>query len=164
MKRLRGLLMLTALLGLSGAGLAAEPALQAPPAPGQAAAGAAAGAATAAAAPQGPPKVCLDAESGDKLIKEFADRLRETISASGALSLASTTDTCNLQLHVPGNLLRFQTAGGVMVSTVVIVTSPSGRYLSTSISACRASDLQPCAVRAVAAAKLAVLLTPNTGT
>ena len=50
-----------------------------------------------------------------------------------------------------------------MVSTVVIVTSPSGRYLSTSIAACRASDLKPCAVRAVTAAKLALLMTPNGG-
>jgi hypothetical protein len=46
-----------------------------------------------------------------------------------------------------------------MVSTVVIVTSPSGRYLSTSITACRANNLKPCAVRAVSAAKLALLVT-----
>jgi hypothetical protein len=51
-----------------------------------------------------------------------------------------------------------------MVSTVVIVTSPSGRYLSSSIAACQASNLQPCAVRAVAAAKLALVMTPNGGT
>ena len=109
--------------------------------------------------------MCLDAPpGGDPLIAAFADRLKQTIAASGALTLASPPEVCNLQLHVPGNLLRFQTSAGVMVSTVVIVTSPSGRYLSTNISACRASDLQPCAVRAVAAAKLAVLLTPNEGT
>jgi len=116
-------------------------------------------------APQGMPAVCLDAQAGsDKLIAAFADRLRDTIGASGALRLASPSEPCNLQLHVPGNLLRFETAGGVMVSTVVIVTSPSGRYLSTSISACRASDLRPCAVRAVAAAKLALLVSSNGGT
>lgn len=118
----------------------------------------------AAPAPQGPPKVCLDVQKGDNLIEEFADRLKETIAASGALSLASTTDSCDLQLHVPGNLLRFETAGGVMVSTVVIVTSSSGRYLSTSITACQASNLKPCAVRAVAAAKLALLMAANGGT
>lgn len=117
-----------------------------------------------APAPQGPPKVCLDVQAGDKLIEEFADRVRETISASGALSLGAGADSCSLQLHIPGNLLRFQTAGGVMVSTVVIVTSPSGRYLSTSITACQASDLKPCAVRAVAAAKLALLMTADDGT
>ncbi len=118
----------------------------------------------AAPAPQGPPKVCLDVQKGDNLIEEFADRLKETIAASGALSLASATDSCDLQLHVPGNLLRFETAGGVMVSTVVIVTSSSGRYLSTSITACQASNLKPCAVRAVAAAKLALLMAANGGT
>ncbi|MDE2050621.1 MAG: hypothetical protein KGJ72_06345 [Gammaproteobacteria bacterium] len=106
--------------------------------------------------------MCLDVQAGDKLIQEFADRLGETIAASGALSLASATDSCDLQLHVPGNLLRFETAGGVMVSTVVIVTAPSGRYLSTSIAACRASDLEPCAVRAVTAAKLALLMAGGT--
>lgn len=115
-------------------------------------------------APKGPAKLCVDAQTGDKLIEQFADRLREAIAASGAMSLASPTDSCNLQLHVPGNLLRFQTAGGVMVSTVVIVTSSSGRYLSTSITACQATDLKPCAVRAVAAAKLALLVSANDGT
>ena len=97
-------------------------------------------------------------------MNEFAIHLREAIAASGSLSLALPTDSCTLQLHLPGNLLRFQTAGGVMVSTVVIVTSPSGRYLSTSIAACQASDLKPCAVRAVAAAKLALVMNGNDGT
>lgn len=86
------------------------------------------------------------------------------ISASGALRLASATDSCDLQLHVPGNLLRVETAGGVKVSTVAIVTSASGRYLSTSITACQASNLKPCAVSAVAAAKLALMVTANGGT
>jgi hypothetical protein len=146
MSNYRGLWLLVGFVALSGACRAAQPA------PGS----------VAVPMAQGLPKVCLDAQSGsDPLIAEFADRLKETINASGTLSLASPTDACNLQLHVPGNLLRFQTAGAVMVSTVVIVTSPSGRYLSTSISACRAAELQPCAVRAVAAAKLALLLAPN---
>jgi hypothetical protein len=149
--------MLLALLAVLSTCLAAEALAQDASASGPKAAG-------PAAVPQGLPKVCLDAQTTDPLIKEFADRLRETISASGALSLASATDSCGLQLHVPGNLLRFETAGGVMVSTVVIVTSPSGRYLSTSITACRASDLKPCAVRAVAAAKLALLVTSSGGT
>lgn len=148
---LPGLLLVFGFLGQPLACLAAQPATQPvapPPAP--------------LTAPPALPKVCLDTESStDKLIAEFADRLRETITASGALSLASPTDACNLQLHIPGNLLRFQTAGGVMVSTVVIVTSPAGRYLSTNISACKANELHPCAVRAVAAAKLALVLTPT---
>jgi hypothetical protein len=143
MKPSRALPLLTALAALSSASFAAEP-----PAP----------------APQGPSKVCLDVQSSDSLMNEFADRLKETIAASGALSLASPSDSCELQLHVPGNLLRFETAGGVMVSTVVIVTSPSGRYLSTSITACQAKDLKPCAVRAVAAAKLALLMAASGGT
>ncbi|HEX4266898.1 MAG TPA: hypothetical protein VHY36_03355 [Steroidobacteraceae bacterium] len=133
---------LIALTALSGACVAAEP----------------------AAPPQGQPKVCVGVESADNLIKVFADSLREAIAASGSLSLAATTDSCDLQLHVPGNLLRFQTASGVMVSTVVIVTSASGRYLSSSIAACQAGNLKPCALRAVAAAKLALLMTPNGGT
>ncbi len=146
----RALWLLAALLARPGTHLAAQDA----PAP----------VAAPPAAVQALPKVCLDAQSGsDSLIAAFADRLRQTVTASGALRLASPADTCDLQLHVPGNLLRFQTAGGVMVSTVVIVTSPSGRYLSTSISACRANELQPCAVRAVAAAKLALVLTPTPG-
>jgi hypothetical protein len=149
-------LLLAGLVTLPGACLAQSGAQAAPP-QGQPAPGTA-----AASTPQALPKVCLDAQAdSDSLIAEFADRLRQTITASGALTLAAPGDTCNLQLHVPGNLLRFETAGGVMVSTVVIVTSPSGSYLSTSISACRADELQPCAVRAVAAAKLALLLTPT---
>jgi hypothetical protein len=123
----------------------------------------AAGRAIAAAPSQGLPTVCLDVQTGDKLIEAFADRVRQTIAASGALSVGSDPEACKLQLHIPGNLLRFQTAGGVMVSTVVIVTSPAGRYLSTSITACRANDLEPCAVRAVAAAKLALLMMTNDG-
>jgi hypothetical protein len=150
--------MLTVLVALSSMCFTAGAAAQGSPAQGQTAPGPG-----ATPAPQGLPKVCLDVQAGDKLIEEFADRLRETIAASGALSLASTTDSCNLQLHVPGNLLRFETAGGVMVSTVVIVTSPSGRYLSTSITACRATDLEPCALRAVAAAKLALMVAANDG-
>lgn len=138
MKRMRALSILTVLVALSGSCFAAE-----------------------AAAPQARPKVCIDAQADDTLIKEFADRLKDAIAASDALSLAVATDSCSLELHVPGNLLRFQTAGGVMVSTVVIVTSSSGHYLSTSIAACQATDLRPCAARAVAAAKLAVLMTPN---
>jgi hypothetical protein len=74
------------------------------------------------------------------------------------MRIASTADSCKLRLHVPGNLLRFETAGSVMVSTVVIVTSSADHYLSTSVSACQASDLKPCAMRAVAAAKLALLV------
>lgn len=140
------------LAALSSACFATEGADQASPPPGP------------GAAPQEPPKVCVEAQADDSLIKEFADRLKDAISASGALGLAPTSDSCSLQLHVPGNLLRFQTAGGVMVSTVVIVTSPSGRYLSTSIAACRATDLKPCAVRAVAAAKLALLMRASDGT
>jgi len=158
MKRLRTVSMLMALAALASPSFAAGAAAQAAPAQGQTAPGPA-----AAPAPPGPAKVCLDAQAGDELIGEFAERLRETIAASGAMSLASAADTCNLQLHVPGNLLRFQTAGGVMVSTVVIVTSASGRYLSTSITACQASDLKPCAVRAVAAAKLALLMSADDG-
>lgn len=156
MKRLRGLALLTALAALSAPCFARGPAKQVPPQ----------GPATApgpASTPSGPSKVCLDVQTGDKLMEQFADRLRETIAASGAMSLASPADSCNLQLHVPGNLLRFQTAGGVMVSTVVIVTSASGRYLSTSITACQANDLKPCAVRAVAAAKLALLVGTDEG-
>ena len=156
MKTWRRLSVLAGLVAPWSACFAAGPAVPAPPSQGQTAPGPA-----AAPAPQGPPKVCLDAQTSDRLIKTFADRLRETIAASGTLSLAATTDSCSLQLHVPGNLLRFETAGGVMVSTVVIVTSPSGHYLSTSITACRADDLKPCAVRAVAVAKLALLVTSN---
>jgi len=152
--------MLMALAALASPSFAAGAAGQAAPAQGQTAPGPAP---APAPAPQGPAKVCLEAQAGDELIGEFAERLRETIAASGAMSLASAADTCNLQLHVPGNLLRFQTAGGVMVSTVVIVTSASGRYLSTSITACQASDLKPCAVRAVAAAKLALLMSADDG-
>ena len=155
MRQLR-LPILAVLVALSSACFAAGRSVQAAPPQGQTAPGQA-----AAPASQGLSKVCLDVQTGDKLIEQFADRLRETIAASGALSLASGTDSCNLQLHVPGNLLRFETAGGVMVSTVVIVTSPSGRYLSTSIAACQAADLKPCAVRAVAAAKLALLMSTN---
>jgi hypothetical protein len=161
MKRLPEFAALTGLLVISGACFPAGAGAQTPPAP--APAQTAPGSAPAPAA-QGPPKICLDAQTTDPLLKEFADRLRETIAASGTLSLATAADTCNLQLHVPGNLLRFQTAGRIMVSTVVIVTSPSGQYLTTSISACPATDLKPCAVRAVAAAKLAVLVRPAGGT
>jgi len=154
----RRLPMLTALIALSGAWLVAQR-VPASPSPAQAGPGPA-----ASAAAQGPPKVCLDVQTGDPLMGAFADRLREAIAASGALSLGSRADSCSLQLHVPGNLLRFQTAGGVMVSTVVIVTSASGRYLSASINACQASELNPCAVRAIAAAKLALLMASNGGT
>jgi hypothetical protein len=164
MKPLHSLLLLAGFAALSTVGLAAEPAAQPSPPPGETAAGQVASPHAAAPASQGLPKVCLDTQSDDALIKTFADRLRETIAASGTLSIASGTDTCSLQLHVPGNLLRFQTAGGVMVSAVVIVTSPSDRYLSASISACQASDLEPCAIRAVAAAKLALLVPPGDGT
>lgn len=156
MKRLRGLALLTVLAALSAPCFAGAPLEQTSPAQGQAAP-------AAAGAASGPAKVCLDVQTGDKLMEQFADRLRETIAGSGAMSLASAADSCNLELHVPGNLLRFQTAGGVMVSTVVIVTSASGRYLSTSITACQASDLKPCAVRAVAAAKLALLVGTDEG-
>lgn len=159
MKRLRTLSMLTVLVGLAGPSFAAGSGGQAPPAQGQTPP-----APAAAPASPGPAKVCLDAQTGDKLIGEFSDRVRETIAASGVMSVASPADTCSLQLHIPGNLLRFQTAGGVMVSTVVIVTSASGRYLSTSITACQATDLKPCAVRAIAAAKLALLMSTNDGT
>lgn len=142
--------LLAGCAALSGSGLAAD----APQGP----------------APQGPappqtpapqvPKVCLDARTGDALTEQFADRLRQAIAASRALMLAATVESCSLQLHIPGNLLRFETAGAVMVSTVVIVTSPSDRYLSASVAACAANDLQPCAARAVAAAKLALLASP----
>jgi hypothetical protein len=163
MKQLRRLPMLAALLALSGTCFAARQAPQTAAPEGQPAP-APAPTPAAAPAPQELPQVCLDAQTSDNLIQTFADRLKETITASGVMSLGSDTDACSLQLHVPGNLLRFQTAGGVMVSTVVIVASATGRYLSTSISACRASNLKPCAVRAVAAVKLALLLKANGGT
>lgn len=158
MKHLRSLAILTLLVALASPSFAAGLAAQAASPQGQTAA-----APAAAPAAQGLPKVCLDVQTRDNLTEEFAARLRETITASGALSLASTADSCSLRLHVPGNLLRFETAGGVMVSTVVIVTSSSDHYLSSSITACRASDFKPCAVRAVAAAKLALLVTSNDG-
>lgn len=153
MKPTRALPVLAALVTLSSACFASGSQVQASPAPGQTPA-----AGIAAPASQGPPKLCLDVQTRDHLTRAFADRLREAIAASGTFTLGSTTDSCSLQLHVPGNLLRFQTAAGIMVSTVVIVTSPSGHYLSTSIAACQASHLEPCALRAVAAAKLAVLV------
>jgi hypothetical protein len=159
MNRFRRLSMLIGLAALSGVCFAPGTAVRAAAAQMRTTPGPA-----AAPAPQGLPKICLDVHTSDHLTEAFADRLRETVAASGTLSLASTTDTCDLQLHVPGNLLRFETAGAVMVGTVVIVTSAAGRYLSTSISACRASDLKPCAVRAVAVAKLALLLTSSDGT
>ena len=155
MRRMRKLTVLTALVALASARFAVASGVEVPQSQGQAA---------SAPAAQGMAKVCLDVQTSDGLIGKFADRLRETIAASGSLSLASPSDSCSLQLHIPGNLLRFQTAGSVMVSTVVIVTSPSDRYLSTSIAACQASNLAPCAVRAVAAAKLALLMSANGGT
>ena len=158
MRRSRQFLTLTVLVALASPCFAAAPAAQTPPSQAQAPPES-----TAAPASQGLPKVCIDVQASDSLIREFADRLKETIAASGALSLAAATESCGLQLHIPGNLLRFQTASGVMVSTVVIVTSPSGRYLSTSIAACQASDLEPCAVRALAAAKLALVMNPDDG-
>ena len=158
MRQLRTFSVLTVLAALSSACFAAgssapvsSPQGQAAPAPGVVPA-------------QGLPGVCLDVQSTDSLTKEFADSLREAIAASGALTVASTTNSCSLQFHIPGNVLRFETAGGVMVGTAVIVTSSSGHYLSTSVTACQASDLKPCAVRAVAAAKLALLVTTNDGT
>lgn len=153
---MRGLPTLTILAALASASFASGSALQASSAQGQASP-----APAAAPAPQGPAQVCLDVQTDDTLTQEFAIHLREAIATSGALQLAPTEASCNLKLHVPGNLLRFQTAGAVMVSTVVIVTSSSDHYLSTSISACLASDLKPCAVRAVAAAKLALLATTS---
>jgi len=158
MKSMRTISVLTALVAFSSAPLASGSAVQTPPAPGQTAV-----APAATPAPQGPPKICLDVQTDDDLTKAFADTLGRTIATSGTFSLGSAADSCTLQLHVPGNLLRFETAGGLMVSTVVIVTSSSGRYLSTSITACQATNLNPCAVRAVAAAKLALLL-KNDGT
>lgn len=158
MKQLRRVPLLTVLAAISSTCFAGA-AVQASPPPGQTAPPPA-----ATPAPQGLSTACLDVQTGDSLTKQFAASLRGAISASGALSLASASDSCSLQLHVPGNLLRFETAGGVMVSTVVIVTSSSDHYLSTSIAACQASDLKPCAVRAVAAAKLALLMSTNDGT
>jgi hypothetical protein len=153
MKLMRALPLSTALVALSSmsfaSGSAAQVATSQASAPSPPA---------ASSAPQGPPKVCLDVRTDDHLTQAFANTLRQTIAASGTFSLAATTDSCSLRLHVPGNLLRFETAGGVMVSTVVIVTSSAGRYLSTSITACQATNLNPCAVRAVAAAKLALLV------
>ena len=159
MRQLRTFPVLTILAALSNACFAAGSAAHDSSPQGQTAP-----APAVAPASQGLPGVCLDVQSTDSLTKTFADSLREAIAASGALTLASTTDSCNLQFHVPGNLLRFETAGGVMVSTAVIVTSSSGHYLSTSVTACQASNLKPCAVRAVAAAKLALLVTTNDGT
>lgn len=159
MRRSRVARVWTVIAALSSTCFAAGAAVQATSSSGQAAPPSA-----AAPAPQGLSKICLDVESADSLTKEFAGRLQDAIAASGVFSPTSDTDSCNLQLHVPGNLLRFETAGGVMVSTVVIVTSPSGRYLSTSVTACQASNLEPCAVRAVAAAKLALLMMTNDGT
>ena len=161
MKRLRSIAALTGWVAFSSTCFAAGPPAQASPPPGQTAPGQTAPAPAAAPAPQGPAKVCVDVQTSDALTKEFADRLQEEIAASGTLTPASAGDSCSLQLHVPGNLLRFQTAGGVMVGTVVIVTSSSGQYLSTSVTACQASDFKPCALRAVAAAKLALLVSAN---
>ena len=159
MRPLRRIPVWAVLAALSGACLVTGPAIAVAPAQGQTPQGAA-----ATPPAQGLPAVCVEVQTGDKLIEEFADRVRDTVSASGALSVGSDPNACKLQLHIPGNLLRFQTAGGVMVSTVVIVTSASGSYLSTSITACQATDLEPCAVRAVAAAKLALLMMTNDGT
>lgn len=160
MKRMRGLAIPMILAALASASHASGAALQAASAQGDQTAAPP----TAAAAPQGLPQVCLDVQTHDMLTRAFADRLSEAITASGALKLAPTNDSCSLRLHVPGNLLRFETAGGMLVGTVVIVTSSSDRYLSTSVTACQAGDLRPCAVRAVAAAKLAMLVANNDGT
>jgi len=118
---------------------------------------------SAAAAVQPAPTACLVVETDDALTRTYAKRLEAAITASGTFTLASAPGQCGLQLHVPGNLLRFQTAGGVMVSTAVIVTTASGHYLSASISACEAKDLRPCAARAVAAARLALMMREGSG-
>jgi hypothetical protein len=60
----RGISILAALVAISGASFATEPAGQ-------------------VSALQGLSKVCLDAQTGDKLTGEFADRLKEAIAASG---------------------------------------------------------------------------------
>ena len=151
MKRFQRFSTLTALAALSSTCLAAAPASQSPPQENAAPARAAANPA------QGLPKVCLDVQTADPVTQEFAARLTETIDRSAVMTLGSATDTCSLRLHVPGNLLRFETGGGVMISTVVIVTSGSGQYLSSSITACGANNLKPCAARAVAIAKLDLL-------
>src|SRR5579872_5194398 len=83
MKRLRMLLMLAGSIALAGAYFAAEPPAQAGAVQGQSAPDQA-----ATPASQEPAKVCIDAQTDDNLIKAFADRLAEEISASGVLSLA----------------------------------------------------------------------------
>jgi hypothetical protein len=148
-----GLAMLVGLLAVSTACLAARPDGQSAPAPVQRPSSA-----SAAPMTRGRIAVCVIADSADPLTREFSLRLRETVASSGSFRLAHARESCALRLHVPGNLLRFETAGAVMVSTVVVVTSSSGRYLSTSITACRARALNPCASRAVAVAKLALMV------
>jgi hypothetical protein len=155
MKRIRTFRTLAALIAVLGAGCGVAPAARA------SAQGQATPATAATPAPHGPAKVCLDARTSDRLTRDFVARLEQRIGASGALNLARTPAACALTLHVPGNVLRFQTQGGLMVGTVVIVTSASNRYLSTSIAACQAKHLGPCAVRAVTAAKLALLVAAN---
>lgn len=152
--------MLVGLLAVSTACLAAPPGRQSPPAPAQTASGASA-APPAAPMTQGRIAVCVVADSTDPLTREFALRLSETVASSATFRLVHARAACALQLHVPGNLLRFETAGAVMVSTVVVVTSSSGRYLSTSITACRARELNPCATRAVAVAKIALMVSSS---
>ena len=159
MRQSRNLTMLIALVAVSMPCLAARPTAKASPPRRQAVA-----APAPAPAAHGRVEVCVDVRTNDRLTEEFADRVRKTVAASGAFSLATTAASCSLRLHVPGNLLRFETAGGVMVSTVVIVTSRSEHYLSASITACRATNLEPCAVRAVAAAKLALMVRKDDGT
>lgn len=159
MQSLRWLTTLAALSAVSCPCLATGQTDQAAPPQGESAP-----APRAPSATQGLPKVCVDVQSADSLTNEFANRLKDKIAASGALSVASPTESCSLQLHVPGNLLRFETETGIMVSTVVIVTSSSGRYLSTSIAACQANELKPCAARAASVAKLALLMTSSDGT
>jgi hypothetical protein len=151
-----GIAMLLGLLAVSTACLAAPPDGQSVPAAAPSPSGA-----SAAPLARGRIAVCVVADSADPLTREFSLRLRETVASSGTFRLVHAREPCALRLHVPGNLLRFETAGAVMVSTVVVVTSSSGRYLSTSITACRVHALNPCASRAVAVAKLALMVSSS---
>jgi len=94
MKQLRTLAMLTALVALSSEWFAAGAAAQGSSAQAQTPPGPA-----ALPAPQALPRICVDAQTGDDLTKTFADRLRQTIAASGTLSVAAwgvrRTPTCN---------------------------------------------------------------------
>jgi len=92
-----------------------------------------------------PTSVDIQVVGDDGLTQRFFDAIGQVIRSSSDFQIASEAGGGDVQLEIPSHLFWCERYGRTTFQRVVVVTTPEGKYLGTSIGVCGEDSLHDCA-------------------